>query len=301
MAESTFQPILDVLGLPWTPPPAESPTEAHALVTAWLDGSLSASMRWYCPRTDFAARLNTLIDEPWRLYQGTYGWCLEAAFLQAMLRRFPASVVRYAVALYDTGAASLGELSVSVDSELVGFDLPRYVRGELPGNVPAKPITYRHADWIMLAGLVDYLHGDGDFRGPINDSNGAPALSTGEAGKLFSECNCFRTVDSVDVEDPASNLPSKVNKAGASVVLIGRMNTLSVGLFAGLPTLRHAVMLTKPIEVVGANLRLTYWSWGEDLPPDYAAIATPQNEFTVTSSPTNLGAVIMDGAFVVAT
>jgi hypothetical protein len=246
---------------------------AIELVDKWLQDHGSERTQWFCPRADFGSRLKKLVLEPWRLRQGSYGWCLPAAFLNSMLRRFPDRVAQFGVDLYETGAGKLGTHEISVPSELKAFDLPTYVSGTLadhplPESRKNKPIMYTHTDWILLAAVQDDSNSLIDFEGPFDDYGAAANTTQGSCQSLFERTGLYAEVTNIGfaaAETAASILGKLKPSDKTDLVLFGKFayfTTVFKDPFEGLNV--HAVaLMNQPVDD-GGTVKLNFFSWGDE-------------------------------------
>lgn len=285
-----------------TPADEADRESARMHVREWLEAA--PAEKWHCKPADFAGRLSELITRPHLLYQGSYGWCGPAAYLNLMLRRSPFTVARYATALYDTGKASLRALSVDVSggfpayNNLMSFDLPKYAR-EWAEDHNGSELAYKHADWIMLAALRDYGNDLVDFEGPKDDYGASAPVTDSEYVTFLEDTGIYSSVDVVrfSAGDSANSIVTAIGAApDADVILVGQMSYFSQGqvLFG-----RHAASLVSPIEVEGSELHFSYWSWGVNL--NNADLSDVTGGFTMRTSASDFisnigGAIVGHGA-----
>lgn len=97
---------------------------------------------WNLDRIQVADRLQEIMNDPDSIQQGEEGLCGWAAFLRAWALHDHASLARFAIRLYDTGASEIGGFEVKPDTAL----FEKYV----PGGQLAPA-----ADWMLLRTLQD--------------------------------------------------------------------------------------------------------------------------------------------------
>jgi hypothetical protein len=267
-------PILQLIEFLLGQPPdtATQRTEALAIVDRWMKEHGSEPVQWCCPRAEFADRVATLIRESWRLRQGGYGWCMPAAFLNCIIRRFPVVFARYATSLYDTGAAQLGSLALAVKPSLRQFDVLKYVDGQLPDHPldpnRTKEIKVSRTDWILLSALQDKVRGGSVFEGPIDGPGSEPAFTNAACVQLFQGCALYTTVKEVSFAGANAQSASTLLAASSKtdIVFVGNINAWATVINQPQPFAlngRHAVaLLNKPF---AANNQMTYRfsSWGD--------------------------------------
>lgn len=217
------------------PRPPETKEVARRLVANWTTEHASGPTNWHVPRPEFLSRLNALIDEPWRLSQGSTLWCTHASFLHVALTRFPATVAQYGLDLYETGEAKLGDIDVEVPAELREFDWAAYETGR--GN------AYRAIDWMLLAGVVDGTNLVFDYTGPMNSLGAGPPLSASTASGYFDDADLYADVTTTSIRrGMTSDEVVALTESGNDFVLIGKLSYLSLGNSTD-PFLGHAVAL----------------------------------------------------------
>ncbi len=247
-------------------PVAERRRRAVDLVAEWKLSKAGDPPVWFCSRGDFAARLTQILEDPKRVVQGSYDWCTIATPLHCFLRRVPDLVARYAISVYDTGEGELGDLSTSVDSNLVRFDLPRYARGELPDHpLPGArtSVVHRSADWILMAAILDTINDAFDFEGPLDDYGAAPPITVAGARDAFEACGFYESITELTIPASmtAAQLVAHLNGERTDVLLVGDMSFFTLGLVNG----GHIAPLSGPAEEDGGGVKLRWWSFGDTL------------------------------------
>src|SRR5262245_61956436 len=113
---------------------------AHALVAAFRTG-VSGEMpaAWRLDRSAVADRLDELIDEPTRVRQGRLNLCGPAAVVSLWLARDPYGAAQFAVSLYESGQAAIGDVHVVASHPL----------RQLPYGGIEKDRACPQADWMM--------------------------------------------------------------------------------------------------------------------------------------------------------
>lgn len=290
------------------PLPSDKQRAAIQIVDTWLADHGSEPVRWFCPRAEFGSRLKQLVLEPWRLRQANFGWCLPAAFLNAMLRRFPETVAKFGVSLYDTGAGALGSTSITVPPELYAFDLPAYVRGELadhplpPGRT--HPINFTHTDWILLGAVHDESNDVIDYGGPIDDLGAKPNTTQASCAELFNDTGLYTEVKSIgfSAQETAATALGKLGpSAKTDIVLFGKFSYFTSALPSAIAGFnRHAVTLVTQPVIEGGAMKLSFFSWGDEAPV-IEKISLVTGGLELTASNRDFGPVIasnIDGAVI---
>lgn len=241
---------------------------------------------------DFAERLRSLIDTPQSLRQGEHPWCLPAAFLNSVLRRFPNQAVGFAISLYTTGWARLGDHMVEMSSELRTFDYPaeveKHYRRKLGEGEATPDILKRnrdlflnaHTDWLLLAAIEQCTRPSvevaGDVKeakenGHVGDISDIPDLVADLVG-LFTRCGLYESAEElpdIDKKDK-QKLVAALSKAEIEedVCLL-----TDISRFIGQGSGGHAVKLIEPPIIssnatnsgnpeLDENVKFKFWSWG---------------------------------------
>jgi hypothetical protein len=269
-------------------PPAVSIDQRRAGAKAAIEGWLrTQTVTQYKLAPDrFAERLRALVDSPHALRQGAYGWCLPAAFLHSVLRRFPDEIVRFGLSLYSTGAGELGDIDVTLTDAFRAFDYPEAMRSDQ--NLPPRNrdlYLESHADWLLLGAIQDHTTiypMTGSLRDPVS-------FSSSTLVDLFDDCGLYEDVTALSTSTKRNrqDLLTELAKCQThDVLLVGAMSRF------GAPGLvDHAVRLVAAPDIAAntnsgtaadkETMTFKYWSWGfqpsavEGLPFDAA-----QNAFT---------------------
>jgi hypothetical protein len=97
-------------------------------------------------RDAFATRLGKLAANPREFDQKNLMACGMAAFLHIWLKRDPLAAVNFAISLFEHGRASIGNMPINSDQQLLKQDYPALV-SRFPGKIPDI------AEWIMMSSL----------------------------------------------------------------------------------------------------------------------------------------------------
>ena len=268
----------------------ESANAARIRINDWV--RTSPAPQFGLPPSKFADRLRTLVDTPQSLRQGEYPWCLPAAFLNPVLRRFPDRAVSFALDLYSTGLAKFGDLAVQTGSELRTFDYPAEVERKYQEKLEegqALPDILRrnrdlflsaHADWLLLAGIEQLTRPSQAVMGPISEAkeNGHLERITGigdlgnDLVNLFRQCGLYESATKLSDSEKQDKqrLVAALSKARdeEDVCLITGLQR-----FIGAGGGGHAVRLAEP-PIIRANttnsgtpakdedVGFKFWSWG---------------------------------------
>lgn len=239
--------------------------DAKAAIEAWLQ--VPRTTQYSLPPDRFAERLRTLVESPQELRQGQYNWCLPAAFLQSVLRRFPDLVTQFGLELYTRGEGRLGDIEVSLTDAFRAFDYPDLIRSD-----PELPQRNRdlylasHADWILLGAVQDettLYPMSGSPRDPVS-------FSVGTLTDLFEECGLYEDVTTLSSSDKRNRqkLIDALEKSRTQdILLVGDIANFGVGRMG-----RHAVRLVAPPTFTAPagggtptdqeTMTFQFWSWG---------------------------------------
>lgn len=244
--------------------------EAKAIVQAFRSCSLVSPWR-SLDRNRVANRLDQLIDDPRRYFQGQLNLCGPASFFSVWTRRDPVAFARYATTLFETGVTSInGRFAVHPSSALLNQDYGA-MRARMGTNVTEQ------ADWMVMGALRN--NDDAVFVW-----NGDPAQEA--AGMTFPEeivkwLNATGLYSSIDnqIGNAASSLSSKGYNAaedlmldeGVDIFCLVQANMVpgiraatSRGFLASFPN--HWVLLIGPVMQIVTTKRVAFaiWSFGRD-------------------------------------
>ncbi len=289
----------------------EAANAARLQINAWV--RTSPAPQFGLPPDKFAERLRILVDTPQSLRQGYYPWCLPAAFLNSVLRRFPDKVVGFALDLYTTGRARLGNLAVQMSSRFLTFDFPAEIEKEyqkkLAENESSPEVLTRgrdiflqaHADWLLLAGIEQLTRPTQAVTGSISDAkdNGHNSSGLGvgtlanDLVNLFMGCGLYASATKLpdgDKQDKQRLVAALSRcKDEEDVCLLSGMLR-----FIGQGSGGHAVRLVEPPIIspntanTGSpekdeNVKFKFWSFGfKPGSIDYSKVAFDdlENAFT---------------------
>lgn len=321
--------ILDILlllaaGSPASSPPLgkllddrrDSANSARVRINDWL--KTSPTTQFGLSPNKFAERLRTLVDSPQSLRQGEYPWCLPASFLNSVLRRFPDRIAGFALGLYETGWARLGDLSVEMNSALRTFDYPATVEAQYRlklGNNAATPDILRrnrdlyldaHTDWLLLAAIEQLTRPSQPVTGSLSEATdnghmasafGVPTLAN-DLVYLFTRCGLYASATKLsdgDKQDKQTLVAALSKSKDEEDVCL-----LSLGMhrFIGIGSGGHAVRLVEPPTISpnttnsgnpekDEDIKFKFWSWGfKPSSIDYAKVAFDDRENAFTFAQT---------------
>lgn len=244
--------------------------EAKAIVQAFRSCSLESPWR-SLDRNRVANRLDQLIDDPRRYFQGQLNLCGPASFFAVWTRRDPVAFARYATTLFETGATSInGRLAVHPSSALLNQDYGA-MRARMGTNVTEQ------ADWMVMGALRN--NDDAIFVW-----NGDPAQEA--AGMTFPEeivkwltaTGLYSSIDN-QIGNSLSSLSSKGYNAAEELMLDEGVDIFCLVQANMVPTIRaatskgflasfpnHWVLLLGPVMQIVTTRRVAFaiWSFGRD-------------------------------------
>jgi hypothetical protein len=206
------------------------------------------------PPSQVGVGLLLRLARPGLLNPGQANLCGPAAFLFNLLSDQPGEYARYAIDMYEKGAARIDHLLVKLSSDLRSFRL-------LPGTT--DPI-----DWITMASLRNsedwFLHFDsihGTLSGATTQLEMAWWFDRAGYSDIGQEANFSR--HQRDADDEASQLWA----AGYRVCLLIDDQMLSASEQAqsgsALFMDRHWIVLRSKIDRSGGNLKMKIFTWGK--------------------------------------
>jgi hypothetical protein len=238
---------------------------AHELVAAFrAGGSGSRAVAWQLDRSAVADRLDELIAKPTRLRQGRLNLCGPAAVLSLWFARDPVGAVGYAVTLYESGRAAIGDLRVVASQRL----------RLLPYGLVAQDRGCPQADWMMMAALRDSTNRVLRYRRSSGPLEAAAAITLPSAMRRWlAATGAFASVQD------ETNLV--LRKGMAHAVSLRPAPEQELLLLVAQEMFRrpaawrrrawdrlvslvpnHWVVLRSPVQVSSDAVRFAFWSWG---------------------------------------
>jgi hypothetical protein len=274
-----------------TPPGAASARLARPLAVAkaktMINRFRAQSGRGHWPGLDrqkVANRLEKLIDTPHLVDQGGNGLCGEAAFFYVWLWEDPWAVARFAVQLYNGGAAAVGtEEWVRPRQSLKSQDFSKVEQRFLAEKRNAD----LSAEWMMMSALRDANNWIISYDGTPSDDWGSGS-SNSEVADWLRATGVFKDVSEADGRGSQHNLAAAAKLDPQTSVVILSIDSHMLGNDDhGPPDDNHNAILQSPI-VVNNNgtVEFNVWSWGMavDLVSNYRSkLSTPalsQAQFT---------------------
>jgi hypothetical protein len=200
-----------------SPPPRLDRPFAVAKAKTMIDRFGGQDGRGHWPGLDrqaVAHRLKDLLDNPDVLDQGGNGLCGEAAFFNVWLWEDPWAVARFAVQMYNGGAAAVGtEEWVRPRPSLRSQDFNKVVQ-----QMQKHPnAAHSSAEWMMMSALRDANNWIISYDGTPSDDWGAGS-SNGEVANWLRATNLFKDVSVADGRGSQHSLAAaaKLNPRPAS-------------------------------------------------------------------------------------
>jgi hypothetical protein len=192
------------------------------------------------------------VANPGIISQGEAGLCGPVSFLYGLAFDSPAAYARYGIDLFEKGRAKIGEFDIEP-----GTDCRNYL--------PPPPMS--HGEWLTAGSLRDsenfLLDYDGVDRNWFSDSstNDEVAKWFSKAGytDVRSEDNLIENLESSDI-----NLMNKLFNDGYRIVL--RINSKLLKPKEQADSSHrgnHFVVLVSPITIIGQEVKLTVYTWGQ--------------------------------------
>jgi hypothetical protein len=274
MFQSQLLPLIELLIGP--PDPAEVAIrqfEARNGTSLFTLGSDSALVR-----SQYAQRLRALVGNPRLLHQKVMNACGMAAFLHIWLQVDKAAVARFAIDLFEHGRATIGNLAIEPDQDLLKQSYPELVRTGAEGM--PDPV-----DWVIMSALRNGTQAAGPrFLGTLHETLSAVVLpqefadwlqATGKFSAVVNKGNAILQQDFAVAEA----LQPEANVRYVAVLMHTRMLTttdiarecrqapLDLGeALLALATPNHYVVLDKKIEPVGdTHVEFSFWCWADEL------------------------------------
>ena len=238
---------------------------AHALVAAFRsDEPAGPPVAWRLDRAVVADRLDELITEPTRVRQGRLNLCGPAALVSLWFARDPVGAVEYAITLYESGRAPMGDLQVVASPQL----------RRLPYGLVAQDRSCPQADWMMMAALRDSTNRMLRYRRAGGPWEAAAAITLPSAMRRWlAATGAFETVmdeTNLVLRRGLAHAVSLEPAPDRELLLLvaqemfrrpaARHRRAWDRVVSQLPN--HWVVLRSPIRVVSDGVRFAFWSWG---------------------------------------
>jgi hypothetical protein len=238
---------------------------AHALVAAFRsDDSAGRPIAWRLDRAVIADRLDELIEEPTRVRQGRLNLCGPAALVSLWFARDPVGAVEYAITLYRSGRATMGDLQVVASPHL----------RRLPYSLVEQDRSCPQADWMMMAALRDSTNRMLRYRRAGGPWEAAAAITMPSAMRRWlAATGAFEAVMDETNLVLRKGLAHAVSLHPASdrelLLLVAQEMFHRPAAWhrrtwdrvvSQLPN--HWVVLRSPIRLDSDEVRFAFWSWG---------------------------------------
>lgn len=217
-----------------------------------------ASSAWQLNQADVLDRLEELILEPSKVYQGSIGYCGPAAFFRIWIEIEPTAFLEFAVKLFETGEANIGSKVVKANASLLATPHSK-ITGFGSQSIPV-------AEWMLMSALVDTPVDPAT--GKILDDDGT---STGQVSGFLSATNLYRSVANAD-EWGASDMDTvneRLRVEGKQTDIIIAIDAemikqMNLGLWPGTD---HWILLTSEFYQNPGDDDFDYfdyWCWGRE-------------------------------------
>ncbi len=230
---------------------------------------------WKIDRTALAQRCETLVNEPWELYQGGLGICSPAAFVRIWIQRDPLSFVELVSSLYHTGEGRLGKSPdvdpaaalLVPDDDLVDQDYADVVQAMLDDDKPVCP----PAEWMVCCTLLDDANAVLDYQGHpgewVADGCAMSALESWcEIVGLYSSVESTTTLPAWDDAEALWNFGTVIDQRDVFIsVEVEILRTAEPDLWDAVKDWaganNHACTLNR-MKVTDGVLKFGCWTWG---------------------------------------
>lgn len=219
--------------------------------------SISASA-WQINQTDLFNRLEELILEPSKMYQGSIGYCGPAAFFRIWVEIEPTAFLEFAVKLFEAGEANIGSKLVKANSSLLTTPYSK-VTGFGNQSIPV-------AEWMIMSALVGT---------PVDPATGKiledDGTTTSQVSSYLAATNLYRSVDDAD-EWGASDMDTVnelLRREGKRTDIIATVDSeliqaMNLSLWPGT---NHFILLTSGFYQNAGDDDFDYfdyWCWGQE-------------------------------------
>jgi hypothetical protein len=236
--------------------------QATTLINAFRSRTTAGKWHQTLTRADVADRLLTLISNPSDLNQSANGLCGEAAFFNVWLWEDPLAVARFAVQLYNSGAAAVGtDVWVRPRSTLLTQDWSKVIT--MMKDPGAK---FRSAEWMMMSALRDannrWFSYDGTPREQWGDGS-----SNGEVADWLRATNLFKSVTVKDGGSEEHNWDhaSKLIPGNDIILIACDSHMLGNPAPSGGAEDDHWFVLRSGITEKNGVVDFRFWCWGEPI------------------------------------
>jgi hypothetical protein len=228
------------------------------------------------PRAEVADRLLQLVTDPSKVQQGRLGVCGPAAFVRCWAARDPAQFVQFAIDLYTTGTARLGELTMTPNDRLRKTDYDS-IKAQL--GFPDGTYRCEAGEWMVMSTIQDNDNALLDYYGLPSDGWQLPRDGSPDSSvkKWLNATNLYKSVDNAAIlwnsmddlrklaPDPSNDIILDIN---VTLLVDAPDLTHKVEEWLGVLPADHFVRLTsqvRPAAADPANLDLDIWCWGQPI------------------------------------
>jgi hypothetical protein len=259
--------------------------KATALINSFRTQTQPGKWHATLGRREVADRLLDLIVNPDDLDQTGNGLCGEAAFFNIWLWEDPFAVARFAVQLYNGGAASIGtEEWVRPRPSLLAQNFDNVVN-----QINRPKARDAIAEWMMMSALRDANNYIFSYDGTPSDSWGAGSTD-GEVARWLRATNLFSSVSAKTGGSEEHNFAHAAQLIPGSGVIMVSCDSHMLGnpLGAGGIDDDHWFVLKSAITEHNGTVDFRFWCWGEPAQwvndrrnrPNIAAGDLPKTQFT---------------------
>jgi hypothetical protein len=224
--------------------------------------SRETSSLWQLEKSEVASRLKELVEDPSLIQQGNLNLCGPATTFHLWLKRDPLAFSQYCIQLFEQGEATIGNIIVKPDSDLVKQKysdvLPRMKETPCP-----------QAEWMAMSALRDSANTTLDFEGtPEEDASGITLPSEIEewlvaTGLYSSVQNEGNFVLNAGLEH-AMKLRPELNQDIVMLINATMISESQGSLFDVIASRfpNHYISLNAAIEFYDDKIFIDYWTWG---------------------------------------
>lgn len=212
---------------------------------------------WQINKNDLFNRLDEIIQEPSKIYQGSVGYCGPAAFFRIWVEIEPTAFLEFAVKLFETGQSNIGSKIIQPNSSLLTTPYTA-VLGFGSQTIPV-------AEWMIMSALVNTPVA---ASGEILEDDGT---TTSDVEGYLRATNLYKSVDDADEwgasdKDTVNEQLRTKGKQTDIIIAVDSelIKTMNLGLWPGT---NHWILLTSSFyENPGDDDfdYFDYWCWGRE-------------------------------------
>lgn len=236
----------------------------------------TGALKFVVSRSDMAARLTELFNDPDSVNQSSLSACGPAAILRCVLHRDPKLVVDFGIDLVEKGKGEWGSRTVEPCKDLRNQSYDKLFR-----DYNYKGLWCPVADWVMLSSLRDDENFWFDYEGTPDDKfSGITSAGemeewledTGLYESISDETNMYFTknkkhLSGLTVDNETDNILLINAHIMKQVFRVGgdgdpkKTPKKSDDIFLSAFPNHYVVLLKKPV-IDQKNVKLSVWSWG---------------------------------------